>query len=42
MLVAGTSSIFDRDNAFPENAARIRQAIVAGIEMREGGKARGS
>ena len=42
MLVAGTSSIFHRDNSFPENAELIRQAISAGIKMREGGRVRGT
>jgi ribulose-phosphate 3-epimerase len=35
ILVAGTSSIFHKDNSLQENAVRLRQSILLGLEMRK-------
>jgi ribulose-phosphate 3-epimerase len=35
ILVAGTSSVFHPDGTLAENAARTRQAIAAGLRLRE-------
>ena len=35
ILVAGTSSLFYKENARSENAARMQKAISAGLEMRD-------